>query len=763
MSTVGTIRRRTPLTGVNNPAYQESLTVANDSLIIASAAADGAVAVRDSANPDGWGFTVLTKADVGLGLVENTALSTWAGSAAITTVGPLSTLIVGGQVAPAGVEGYFASISAADPRGVMSAQYTTDAVGARFHLRKGRGTEAAPTTIVTGDVLGRVRFSGYDGANYLQSGSIDVVSIGTIAATRVPTVMTFSVATDAAPSVLTEVLRLSAPVTSSVAPMVSIPGSGAATFLQATFTDTGAVGQYNFCVGHGPNAGDGTRDDHVLTVGYNTRTGGGRAILTEPCFEWRIEDYYAPTASPKYVEAQWQYYDAAGAGYRPIAIQIDRAVGAYVTNATMSLKGSSVGYIGMDGVQYVQFLAGQLLMMNGANIAANAATFAGDVALDAIRSLKFSSAGYVTGNSVTGQFLLRNLTVSAGVGLDVATDAVLKIRNRAHTGYAAIASGASGIAVTSTDGYVLENETLSTAGVPVQQSPRFRIRSHVWNTTAVAADNTDDWWIEVLPSSGTTPSSLMRFGKSLNGGAVTYPLTFSSNGNITALNVLIANNGVNVNNNQNISWGSASILSSLGDGQLNLRKNDQTTGTGLDFATTAVLKVRTLAQTGYATVDALGYRINGGAGAIVSADEFMKSVAAIADATLTTVLTITIPNAAHSAQVSVVVVGSLGAGGAVGANEATAVNSYTVTITRTAGVNAVATVSAASGAAAAAVAGAATVTATLTAAAVVGAVGASNTIDLKVTITRSGGASTNHTCQVFARILNANATGVTLA
>ena len=56
MSTVGTISRRTPLTGVNNPAYQVSKTVANDSLIVASAAANGSVMVRDSANPDGWGF-----------------------------------------------------------------------------------------------------------------------------------------------------------------------------------------------------------------------------------------------------------------------------------------------------------------------------------------------------------------------------------------------------------------------------------------------------------------------------------------------------------------------------------------------------------------------------------------------------------------------------------------------------------------------------------------------------------------------------------
>jgi hypothetical protein len=128
--------------------------------------------------------------------------------AAWTATPVLTSLAVGGAVAPGGVEGYFVSTSASDPRGLMSAQYSTDATGARIHLRKGRGTEAAPTVVVTGDTLGRLRFSGYDGTNYLQMASVDAIATGTIAATRVPTYLAFSVATDAAPSVLTEVLRL---------------------------------------------------------------------------------------------------------------------------------------------------------------------------------------------------------------------------------------------------------------------------------------------------------------------------------------------------------------------------------------------------------------------------------------------------------------------------------------------------------------------------------------------------------------------------
>jgi hypothetical protein len=146
-----------------------------------------------------------------------------------------------------------------------------------------------------------------------------------------------------------------------------------------------------------------------------------------------------------------------------------------------------------------------------------------------------------------------------------------------------------------------------------------------------------------------------------------------------------------------------------------------------------------------------------------SRTELNSAIASIPDAVATAALTITIPNAAHSASLLVRVTGSLGAGGAIGANEATATNTYLIALTRTAGVAAVASISAALGGAAVAVAGAATVTCTAAMSAVSGAVGATNTFTVNVTITRSGGASTNHTCLVYAQLMNANASGITIA
>lgn len=152
-----------------------------------------------------------------------------------------------------------------------------------------------------------------------------------------------------------------------------------------------------------------------------------------------------------------------------------------------------------------------------------------------------------------------------------------------------------------------------------------------------------------------------------------------------------------------------------------------------------------------------------GSGTATSRAEINKAVTTFTDAVAKTVFTITIPNAAHSAHYLVRLTGSIGAGGAIGANEASATNCYVVTVCRTAGVNAVATISSAFGAAASNVAGATTVTCTAALAAVSGAVGATNTIAIEATITKGGGSSDNHTCVATASLLNANATGITIA
>ena len=132
--------------------------------------------------------------------------------------------------------------STSSPRGILSSQYSTSTDGARVGFTKARGTLASPTTIVTGDILGRLMFRGYDGTNFLEMGSIEVTSTGTVATTRVPTTMVFQTATDAAPSVLTTAMTLDQSQNATFAGTVSAQG-GTNILYRCTVAGTLRVGQ----------------------------------------------------------------------------------------------------------------------------------------------------------------------------------------------------------------------------------------------------------------------------------------------------------------------------------------------------------------------------------------------------------------------------------------------------------------------------------------------------------------------------------------
>ncbi len=101
-----------------------------------------------------------------------------------------------------------ASTATTTPRGISSGQWSATTDSARFGGYKGRGTQASPTVITTGDFLTRWSAWGYDGSNYIEAASIVMQSEGTIASTRVPTNIQFVTGTDAAPTVLTTALTL---------------------------------------------------------------------------------------------------------------------------------------------------------------------------------------------------------------------------------------------------------------------------------------------------------------------------------------------------------------------------------------------------------------------------------------------------------------------------------------------------------------------------------------------------------------------------
>lgn len=148
-----------------------------------------------------------------------------------------------------------------------------------------------------------------------------------------------------------------------------------------------------------------------------------------------------------------------------------------------------------------------------------------------------------------------------------------------------------------------------------------------------------------------------------------------------------------------------------------------------------------------------------GVGAATSKYQVIFKKTGIADNSATSVATFTIPNGNHAAAARVTLLAS---NGGADAFESSRVAAGTLVFARTTGVNAVGTAVALTGAGIATVAAGATHTLAYGLASVVGAVGATNTIDLQVTIDDSGNLGSNQVV-VFIELFNAEASGVTVA
>ena len=85
---------------------------------------------------------------------------------------------------------------------------STNVSGNWLNSYKARGSQAAKTIVSTADDILLLRAYGYDGASNLEAARITMETDGTVASTRMPGNIIFYTATDAAPSVLTERVRI---------------------------------------------------------------------------------------------------------------------------------------------------------------------------------------------------------------------------------------------------------------------------------------------------------------------------------------------------------------------------------------------------------------------------------------------------------------------------------------------------------------------------------------------------------------------------
>ena len=140
--------------------------------------------------------------------------------------------------------------------------------------------------------------------------------------------------------------------------------------------------------------------------------------------------------------------------------------------------------------------------------------------------------------------------------------------------------GLAGTSTTGQNGFILNNPTLSTGGVPVQMSPPAAWCGHVWNT---AADETSCFWMENLPATAASPTGTMRLAYSRNGGAATYPMTVNSAGTASFAQSVAAYAAITVGTLNQLGWTSRAEMESPADGHIILENYVAALGSRLKF------------------------------------------------------------------------------------------------------------------------------------------------------------------------------------
>lgn len=195
-----------------------------------------------------------------------------------------------------------------------------------------------------------------------------------------------------------------------------------------------------------------------------------------------------------------------------------------------------------------------------------------------------------------------------------------------------------------------------------------------------------------------------------------------------------------------------SKINPIGDGQFVFENTGVTAGVGIDFAIDNVLAVKNRAQT------AAGVLALNSQAAATSTYKLVKKVTSIADNTATAVLTVTVPNANHAATVRLTLLSS---NGSTDAFESSRTADGAIVLTRTTGVATVAVAATLTLTGIATVAAGATHTLAYSVSAMSGAVGATQTFTINVTIDDSGNLGSNQAV-VMAELINGEATGVTI-
>ena len=295
------------------------------------------------------------------------------------------------------------------------------------------------------------------------------------------------------------------------------------------------------------------------------------------------------------------------------------------------------------------------------------------------------------------------------------------------------------ISTTTTSGLSLVNNTIAASGVQ-QWPPGLSWIGRGWKTNATAGSQILEARTDLRITQGTIqPTFLLATAWQLdNSGSWTdvFGYNIGTTSGSFGANGFTSRAAIYLNATSGLSWYAASdprtMLKSPADG---------------------TLRMTTTAETGFNRVD------YGTPGAATTSVYRQTKVTAIADNAATTVLTVTIPNAAHAAAIRLMFLSS---NGGADAFESSRAASGMVVFARVAGAVAVATAATIDDAAIATVGGGATHTLAYAVSAVSGGATETNTFTITVTIDDSGNLGSNQVV-VIAELLNAEATGITIS
>lgn len=263
--------------------------------------------------------------------------------------------------------------------------------------------------------------------------------------------------------------------------------------------------------------------------------------------------------------------------------------------------------------------SGNLLVTDGSGAGfapANATyiTQTANASLSAEQAIGALSSGILAGTTTTG--VISSLTTSAGIFSNISDETGgtgVLVGSISPVFGTTIELDRNAIAVTSTDGVIVANTSAAAVGAQ-QWSPRLRFRGNGWGTGGGASQTLDSAF-ELQTTQGSNPSFDLVYKTSLNGAAYVnqYDLLTSA----TGVPSLFMGTGGNIWSGSTgiLGFNSQSRLSSPADSQLNIANNANSAGIGFDVSTDSTLKIRTRAQSGYGTIDILGLKSSGSAGA----------------------------------------------------------------------------------------------------------------------------------------------------